>query len=176
MFTLLPTAQKDKLAKEYRLRLAVMLVSVLGIALFVSCVLLFPSYVLSNAKINETVSKKKDLESSPLFAERTQLRKTVETTQGELALVGTAAISATAVIDEVESLKSAEIKLLHIEYQHNLNSGTLILNGRAATRQALLDYQKALQASADFKAVDFPISDLSKRVDIEFTITITGQF
>ena len=175
MFTLLPTVQKKRLSREYKLRLATLAVAAVGAVTLIACVLLFPAYVVSNIKARESLLKKQGLESSPLFAEKSALRKTLADVRLELALAQAPEASTTAIIDEVIALKSNGIKLYHFAYTHAPTKGSLILNGKASTRQALLDFKKNLETNPAFSKVDFPVSDLSQSVDIEFTFTISGK-
>ena len=162
--------------KEYRLRFITLGISAVGVAIFIACVLLFPSYVVSNIKIREALSKKNTLETSPLFIEKNNLEKVLKGTRSSLAIVGNATSSAMAVVDLVISQMSPQIKIFHLEYQNANPSSTFIVNGVALTRQALLEFEKRLEQNPQFSKVDFPISDLSKGSNIEFTFTINGTF
>ncbi len=176
MFTLLPAEQKNKLKKEYRYRFATVIACMFGALVLTACVLLFPAYIISNIKTKEAVIKKQSLESSSLYAEKTALRKKLTEVQQQLQLVGMETASSTSVIDEVLKIKPPEIKITHLVYEHAPDSSTFVVLGRAATRQALLDYKKSLEGISLFEGVNFPVSDLSKGTNIDFTVTIIGKF
>lgn len=176
MFTLLPTIQKERLSKEYRLRFFTLIAASIASVLLVACVFLFPAYVISNIETRGAIIKKQAIESSPLFTEKVALKETLAGLQQEVSLVETSEASTTAIIDESLRLPVEGIKINHFVYQHSGVEGNLVLNGRATTRQALLDYKKNLEGNPAFTQVRFPVSDLSKSVDIEFTFTIKGNF
>lgn len=57
------------------------------------------------------------------------------------------------------------------KYNIDLEAGNIVLIGRAATRQTLIDFKKALEEYKDFSLVQMPITSFEKEADLEFSMT-----
>lgn len=55
----------------------------------------------------------------------------------------------------------------------NEKNATITVNGKSATREALLTLVKNLQTSGVFLSVDLPISNYAKEKDLDFSIKLT---
>ena len=53
------------------------------------------------------------------------------------------------------------------------SAGTLAVSGTATTRDALRNYQLALEGASFARSADLPVSAYAKDTDITFTITVT---
>lgn len=56
------------------------------------------------------------------------------------------------------------------EYQINLDAGKITLKGKAANRQALIDFKQALKEKEDFSEVRLPVSTYEVEENLEFEI------
>ena len=57
------------------------------------------------------------------------------------------------------------------KYNIDLEAGNIVLIGRAATRQTLIDFKRALEEYKDFSLVQMPITSFEKEADLEFSMT-----
>ena len=174
---LLPRARRAALTRDYYLRLGVVAAFVISAFAVAAGLLLLPTYVFlsqsESAKLVRLASVEATLAStgdSELSARLATLMADA-TTLAELAH----APSPSAVLREMLSIKRQGISLSGITYTGaaGKNVGTLAITGTAATRDALRNYQIALQASPFAAAVTLPVSAYAKDTDIAFTVTVT---
>ena len=64
----------------------------------------------------------------------------------------------------LEPRSNVEITALRIR-----SDGDIALGGRAATREALLNFEETLRSSGRFLGVDFPLSDIVRERNIQFS-------
>ena len=79
----------------------------------------------------------------------------------------------TALEKLLEPRNSISITSLHIR-----SDGDLALGGRATTREALLNFEETLRSSGRFLEVSFPLSDIVRERDIQFSAhgTLNPQY
>jgi hypothetical protein len=74
-----------------------------------------------------------------------------------------------------QTLEGNGINLNTINVSRGVNNslGPVSISGRAVDRQALADFRDRLLAEDAIEVVDFPISNLAKDRDIDFSMTLT---
>jgi len=152
------------------------------VALFVALVLaaallLLPTYVFltGNAQAKEAhlITIKSTLSSADEVALSARL-KALSNDAAALLLLSKRP-SASAIIRSALAVSRPGIILTGYIYTPiaGKNSNTLALTGVASARDALRNYQLALQNSPFALSADLPVSAYAKDADIAFTITIT---
>lgn len=181
MFNLLPFIQKKEIKREYRRRIVVVALLHVLVAEVILIALLAPALILERSREVEFRSQLEHLnvltaeEQKGSFA--TFLKETTEKL-AELSPDKNVARPSDAVL-LLAKVRTEGIRISTIGYQAGgtFRGGSLRVDGKAVSREALLSFRKALeQQSHLFTKVDLPISNFALEKDIPFSIGITVQF
>lgn len=175
MFNLLPDNLKERIKKEYKLRLIIVIVVFFILAELTFLVFLLPSWLNSyykqkeySGRINEVsnVLSNQDISSTTAYIKSTNNILTVINDSLDYPKLS-------PIVLDILSKKKPNIKLSGIFYSVNTgNTGTLSINGLASNREALVSFSESLREIEYFKKVDLPISNLAKDKNIDFSISI----
>lgn len=174
---LLPYERQRALVREYFLRLGVVIVVLLTIIMFVAAVLLLPTYVLlsasSSAKEIRLASMKATLSAADEAALSTHLAALSNNMSILTAIAGTPSVS--AIIRTMLAVSRPGVTLSSFGYKAATpkSPGTIVIMGTSATRDALRNYQLALEGIPSIRSANLPISAYAKDTDIAFTVTVT---
>jgi len=174
---LLPQERQRTLRRDYFLRLGIVAALFLVVLSFISAVLLLPAYVFltlsSRAKEEHLTGIESTLSSSDEAALSARLTALSNDAVVITALAG--APSAIATIREMLAVSRPGISLSGFVYSLSAgkNPGKLSISGSSATRDALRNYQLALQSAPFALSADLPISAYAKDTNIDFTIAVT---
>ncbi len=179
MINLLPPEHRTSVEREYKFRLASAYILLISIAIFIGVVLLLPSYFFASTQERVAEQELAILESSSESVEReainTQLRETKERLINLTRTEDKEPVF--ALIDTMSSHKQDEVSITNISYSRgNQGNSLLSVGGVAATRDALLDFKRALETDTLFEEIELPVSSLAKEEDIQFSIQIKGAF
>lgn len=168
MINLLPKEERKAIRNLYRMRVAVVLL-LFVIALEVCAAILFsPAFYnlyLTKNELAQTLEMKrqaipKDVEE--LQARITKLKEMVE------LLKNKGDTTATSLIDEIQKQKGGGVSI--VGYTYDLQSKTIQLRGKSATREDLTQFRKRMRDLGKYQSVDVPPSTLLKEKDIDFTM------
>lgn len=173
---LLPEERHRVLRREYFWRLAVV-AAVLAITLIGSAaVLLAPTYLYLSNEVRVRTMRVADMSSALASSDEEVLlgrlnSLTVDTET--LAQLGTTP-SVSRIVSDVLAVPRPGVTLSQITYTPaaEKKSATMVVSGIAATRDALRNYQIALQGSPFAQSADLPVSAYAKDSNISFGITI----
>jgi len=176
MLNLLPQDVQAQQRREYRLRLGAVALLFLAFAFIVGIVSLLPFAVSSGVELMAT---KRDSTSNTVAPQidRTALDE-VLAFKGELNLLVPAEPQPTysfaksikdATLDKPDGVSLSSFSFASVSGE----AMQLVLSGVSATRDALVEFSQRLSSDAAFSSVDLPISNLSKKSDIDFSITLT---
>jgi len=177
MFNLLPEPYKKKMRREYIIRLCVVaLCFSFGIFLIAS-VFLLPSYFLSSIKERELMSRLSN-EKASLPSDATVRPETVvQKTNADLALLkNNGSVSFVGLVSKVLARKPVGIKIEGLTISQNTPTHQISISGTARLREDLVTFKKSLEDEPLFVKVELPVSSLAKSSDINFTVTVTGNF
>lgn len=174
---LLPPERVQALLRNYVLRVVVVII-VLATALTLSAaILLVPTYVLLAGNENTKKTHLANIESTFSSAEEAALSARLAVlSRNAAALVALSnAPSASAIIQEVLAVSRPGITLSGLSYTPPADKepGTLVVSGSSATRDALRNYQLALEQTPLARSAVLPVSAYAKDANIDFAITIT---
>ncbi len=176
---LLPYERQRVLSREYVFKIGV-IVAVLATALaFSAGVLFIPTYVFLNGSANAKKVNLAHIESTLSSADEAAIRERLAAlSTNAAALVALLnASSVSALIREILFVSRPGITLSGLSFTppagKGKGSGTIVVSGSAATRDALRSYQLALQGAPFARSAVLPVSAYAKDSDIAFTITIT---
>jgi hypothetical protein len=178
---LLPEERHHTLRREYFWRLMVV-AAVLAIALIAAAaILLVPTYLylssevgVREAALTQATAALASSDEAALSARLDALTKNADI----LEALGNAP-SASAVVRSTLSVSRPGVTLTGFTYtaaagtEKSPTPATLLVSGVSATRDALRNYQIALQGASFVKGADLPVSAFAKDSEIPFTITLT---
>lgn len=178
MINLIPKKEKQKIIIGFYYRLMILFLFTIDFCIFVLAACLLPSYFISLQK-NVSVNLKLEAQArEPLPLVDEQSLAVIKDVNKKLDLVDKAEknkfLPSLQVISAVLLKKGANIKITQIAYENDPVKGKKIhLTGTAPSREVLLLFRRALEASPDFKAVDLPISSFVKGSNIQFFLNLT---
>jgi hypothetical protein len=176
MFTLLPQEEKAVLKKEYILRVVIIFIFSLGASILVSVILLVPSYVLSSQRAKDAKLQKQALEASPVFKAKSDVVKSVTEAKSELSLVKSDDHYPTEIFKIIQGHNVNGVTIESYDFSSEAEGGSVTVTGKAQSRNVLLSFVQNLQSEKNFSKVDFPVSGLSPRSNLDFSVTVKGKF
>lgn len=179
MFSLLPKDEKVKIRREYRVRLAVVILWFSFVTLVAASLLLLPAYFLSSQKEKAVLREADMLAKSVEAAEAADLEKVLLGVKDKLAFVRRESppLRLYELIREVAKRRSQGIVLGTLTIVDAENDKRRInVSGKAATRNSLVAFEKALQSSGLFERVELPVGSLAKDSDSDFSLDAIGDF
>jgi len=177
MFLLIPTEQKNKLVKQYRLRLVFLVLGLLVVLLGLGSFSLLPAYysILEDEKV--ITGQVSELEKSIADKSGEDFEKSLRILKENLKVLKGEDRDITSIINFINSKVSEAVTLTKFNYKHNIETASVLeVGGMAKDRGSLLLFSKDLKGNESFSTVDLPISNLAKETNIDFIITITGDF
>lgn len=174
---LLPFKRQRALSRDYFLRLGVVSIVLLCLLIFVSAVLLLPTYVFLVDTARAKEARLASIESALSSADEKALSARLAALTNDAATLTALADapSVSTIIRSAIAVPRPGVTLSGFSYTpaEGKVPGTLALSGTAATRDALRNYQLALQDSAFAFSATLPVSAYAKDANIAFTITVT---
>ena len=174
---LLSPERQRALARNYFLRLGVVFVVFLTLLTLVSAVLLVPTYVYLAESVSAKETRLATIESAFSSASEKDLSTRLAALSSDVAILTALsdAPSVSKIISSVLAISRPGITLSSFTYAPagGKTTGTLIISGTAMTRDALRNYQLALQGAPFAVSATLPVSAYAEDTDIAFTITVT---
>lgn len=185
MTNLLPPERRRLLVRDYRVRLAVVALSFIIVLTCIAAILLLPTYIFLTKKVSTSETRLAGIESTLTSSDEKSLSVRLAALTNNVTALGALGNvpSASAFIRDALAVPHTDISIssiayvpaMKIQYKKPVGSkpGTLTIVGVAATRDALRNYQLALQNAPFAQSVNLPVSAYAQDIDITFTITIT---
>ena len=175
LHTLIPTSERARLLREYRVRALIVLCFMMSLSVTVGIATLFPSFSRtrdqeqSQLKIAAVLKKAKDTSG---------VNKIENELAASSALVNVFAdqsgsIRFSRLIDRVVSARGAAAITSMTFRAAPPHAVSIDVNGTAPTRDQLLNFKAALESLTPGTKVDLPISYLAKSVNVDFIMHIT---
>lgn len=165
------------LSRDYVMRVGVVIAVLTTILTFSTAILLIPTYVFLNGSANSKEINLARIESSFSSTDENVLssRLAALSTNAATLVALSNAPSVSSIIGEMLAVSRPGITLSGFSLVPSIgkSSGTLVVSGSSATRDALRNYQLALQGSPFALSAILPVSAYAKDSNIAFTITIT---
>lgn len=174
---LLPFERQRLLAREYALRLSVVILWLITLLVLVAALLLLPTYVFlagsASSKDAHLASIRAALASSDHASLSARLSALSNDAAALMALSDKPAV--TKIVSTMLDTPRPGIILMSFVYTPGAvkGPGTLALSGVAATRDALRRYQLAFDDNPSIRSASLPVSAYAKDANIDFTITLT---
>ncbi len=175
MVNLIPPSAKKSVIIEYWVRVLTIWSIMATVVAVLIAVTFMPVYVLVDAKIDAYQESAEEASQKIAYFESVSDDLTNSTKQAQLLISSTNEISLSEVVELFDSLESNGIESSEINITKLPAGGIapVTLSGYARDRQALSDFRDRLLAQEEIEVVDFPISNLAKNKDINFSITVT---
>ncbi len=174
---LLPPERARVLRRDYMLRVGVVVTVLATVLILSAAVLLIPTYVLLTESTNAKKIHLASIESKPSSADEAVLstRLAALSSSATTLTALSNAPSVSTIIREVLAISHPGITLSGFAYtpSKGKSSGTVEVSGSSATRDALRNYQLALQGAPFALSAVLPVSAYANDTDIAFTITVT---
>jgi hypothetical protein len=175
---LLPEDRQRSLRHGYFIRLVVVAIIFLIALTCAAAVLLIPTYVFLTESAGAKETHLANIESTISSPDESVLSARLAALSDDSNILGMLASSSSvsATIRSVLAVSRPGITLSGFSYAPSVdskNSNGMTVSGIAKTRDALRNYQLALQSAPFATAADLPVSVYAKDTDIAFTITIT---
>lgn len=178
MFNLLPKAEKKAIRREYRARLAVVMLVCAFAACSVAALLLFPSYFLSAEKEAIAAERFEILKRSVAAGEAARLDAELQDARAALAFLRPAAPKRLMreTIERVVKAKNARISIEGFTVVFDGEGREMLsLTGTARDRGSLVAFADSLRGLRFFKEVELPLGSLAKDADVAFSLTLREQ-
>lgn len=176
MINVLPQNEKTVLHKEYLLRLTTVCLFIFSGFAFSALFLLMPAYVLSTNKIAALeIEVQKYNESNSGISGKSLSDIITQTNQNlEILNKNTGSKKVTEdILDTVLSAKPTGIKILSILYVvSSEGKHSAQINGQALDRTSLRAFEDALKREPSVESTDLPVSNFTKRSNIDFSLTV----
>jgi len=180
MLNLLTIEEKKSIKREYRMRTLTVVVTALFFTTVFAIAELLPGYFLETVNLRIKNSELEDLsieservgdDTVALALARTDtilgfINSNSEETQSKTS--GTVA--------SVLKARPAGVSVKMISFDTAESGQVLTITGLSLTRANLLDFSKNLSKQPEFKSVNIPPGDLAQTQNIDFRITVSGDF
>lgn len=177
-YTLLPEPEIRKLRREYRVRVFIILLLFVSCAILIGSLSLLPSYFLSDDQGAKAAKSAEELQKGREERGIDQVEKELARNQVILKQLGLekSKIVFSDLIQTVGKYRSPQILISAFELSSLQTKGTttltVVLQGKALTRDSLIEFKKNLEQDKRFSGVELPISDLAKSKDIPFALKL----
>lgn len=175
MINVLPEQQKNKLKKQYRIRLVSTYFFLFGILSILTTLLLLPTYILSKSKESFFIQELVLLEKENPNLSLNELQNIISDINNKLFLLDGVHDSMVTqdVINKFLEIPSTNIEIYKIFYTKPADNTQFIeISGIAKDRASLSAYKSSLEKSGLYKKVDLPISNFVEKTDIGFNIKL----
>lgn len=177
LINLLPLERRRSLARDYFLRLGVVALLFTTALVLAAAALLAPTYVFLVKSVGAKEARFAGMRSAISSSDDAALsvRLSALRSDAEALSALARAPSASAIVRAALAISRPGIALSGFEYSKatGARSGTFIVSGIAATRDALRGYQLALERAPFARSASLPVSTYAKDSNIAFAITVT---
>ena len=174
MFKLLTEEERQKVAREYAVRRAIVTLSALILVFVVGIIGLLPSYVLSNARQHEVLERTRIMGDVGQRGDEAELQTWFVNVNRELRVLSPKFDTdrPSNFIKQIIDEKVLGIRLTGFSWTKVKDKITLSVGGVARDRQTLITFEDSINASGNFAEVTLPISNLAQDKDIDFQIKL----
>lgn len=177
MLNILATEEKKKILVEYRLRLAVVSIFVIGSLVLASLILLAPSYLLAVSKYNNTGKELATLEEKySRGGQEKEVGVQIRDINNKISILLDSKTSERllppqAILNILE-IKGDAVKIYGFNYDSMSGQERIILTGTAMNRESLANFIETLKKDSTFTNVALPISSYVKSANINFSVVL----
>ena len=176
MFNLLPQLEKQIIRREYRTRLAAVMLLFFFALWTAGAILLLPSYLLSRERENTAVGEYEAFSRTVAASDAKTLNAELATVRTKLRALPTGAerVHFSDMTRSLAAARSSGIAFTGLSFNEDGEKRRLALSGTAESRDDLVAFQRALETSGAFQEIDFPLSNLAKDRKVNFSAIIVN--
>lgn len=179
-YILLPTEERHALRREYRLRLAIVMLFFVSCAVALGIVSLLPAYLYSRGQEKEALLRQEALLKSRKESGAEQIEKDLVVSEAiaEKIIANEEKIIYNELVQKIISHRKRDLHITSFALSREMTTTTLAavtLQGRAGTRESLLDFKKQLEGDKTFLRIELPLSDLAKNKNISFSMRLKAR-
>ncbi|MHB1118023.1 MAG: hypothetical protein ACYCZ7_00625 [Minisyncoccota bacterium] len=177
MLNIIPAEEKKRILAEYHMRLAVVAVFAVATLVFVSLILLIPSYLFAVSKYNFIAEELARLEQKQNgVSQEKEVDAKIKEVNKKIDLFLAAGKAGQRPPSEailgIIATKGSGIKVQSISYEMKPDRERIVLSGRADNRDELARFVEMLKRDPSFSKVDLPIGSYVKSFDIDFSLVL----
>lgn len=174
MINLIPPEGQKVVKREYIFRVGGTLAFLFGGVLVALAIAFIPTYVLVDAQIKTLLAEaKRDKVEAESFAEADAEVKMTKSLIRQLRSLPPG-IMVSGAIGVIQNLAPFGVTLgTFVVDEKDGKIESIKVQGTATTREALIRFKNALEASDMFAKAEVPIADLARDIDLPFMITLT---
>jgi hypothetical protein len=173
MLHLLNEPQKNKVIKEYRMRLVIVICWLIIFISLTGVSLLIPSYLTAIGKVNSIKNENQQKENSIKSLNEQNFKDKIKKVDSSL--------SALKLSVNILSPREAYYKILNSlpagvsvdRYTYNLvdsDNASISIDGSAVDRDRLVELQNQMKLNTEFIGINIPITNFAKKKDIAFSL------
>jgi hypothetical protein len=174
---MLPQERLQALSRDYIIRLCVVIIASITVLTAVSTALLLPTYVFLRGSVDAKEKHLASFETSFSSADEAMLSARLTSLSENADILSKLGDmrSVSVIVRGALAVPHPKISVSGIAYTpaEGKNKSILAVFGTADSREALRNYQIALQESSFASSAVLPVSSYAKDTDISFTITVT---
>lgn len=174
MLNLLPKDQKEKISREYKMRFFVVASALALVAEIISLILLVPSYLTTQTRLNVLNSESVSVKVQNLTAESSSLANTVQQTNNYLSVLisSSTPVGVVASLENIIAVRGSAVRIGGFFYRTNNGQQQIVVSGNANTRKSLLEFANKLKNQPGVISADLPVSDFAQAQDIDFSVNV----
>jgi len=179
MANLITEKQKKELRNDYIIRLItviLVLISLLGVLLLAYIIPYYISICKKDLQVAEQFENVINLENKENIGE--SMTFIVNQTLDKMKAVELYSknYKPSTYFTKIVESKNRGIKIIKLSFNYTKdNELSFLVNGIAEDRESLVIFADNLKAQTSFTSVDFPVADLAKDDDIDFTLNIVTK-
>ncbi|MEX0933386.1 MAG: hypothetical protein WDZ74_01395 [Candidatus Paceibacterota bacterium] len=179
MLNLLTPEEKKTIKREYRVRTAAVIVAFMFFTTVFAIAGLLPAYfhVAVNLKIKNTDLKNMTVQSEQEGDDSVALALgRTDTILNFIEIEDTTEATLTSIVERALTARPAGVSVTTLSFDTTDVGRVLTLAGSANTRASLIEYSRNLGDQPGFISTSVPAEDLAQANNIDFRLTVRGEF
>lgn len=174
MSNLLPDEQKKILRQTYVFRVATILLFLAAACFLFALASLSPAYFSTMYKIALIEGEVKELQNIVSETKKSELLiESIKGINSKLEVLEEWSKELPAYKEILKVLEERRNGIAIMSMIYHRKNASVVVTGTAHARDDLLSFKTALEKSGKFRTIELPVSNLTKKEDIDFSITTT---
>lgn len=176
MFTFLFDEYRKNIKREYKIRLAVIYLSIAGVLFFMGTILSIPTFIILKSRLDLATLEKES--STGVTQDDTKaIQKEALAIKAKISVIeeDNADIPLVHTIEKILSKTENDILITSISLKKKTEKGSITIAGIAKTRDALVAFTKRLKSEPSFGDPTLPLGSLTKSKDVPFSLSIDSK-
>jgi hypothetical protein len=176
-YILLPAEERHALRREYRLRIAIVMLFFVSFAILIGIVSLTPAYLNTYSQENAALLSQVNVQKSRAESGADKIEKDLVLSQAiaQKILNEKDPINYTGMFQQILSHRNKNVELTSFMVSRDSATSTfakVALEGKALTREGLLQFKTDLEQDKSFSGITLPLEDLTKSKNAAFNLQL----